>query len=372
MEEKMEVRVEGLDNPYADQIRDFFLERFPGLTDDDGESRVDGIMRAMMGSGQVRYGPKPSVESQALMREIVRWCIAEESPIPILVPMGPKKPAHGQSVDIAELSMLHTLARLRDRVQRYHPPGIDVRFRVEDFTGHFLESHVSGARESMALYMTDFENLIELLGFRDFMTPRRESDMVAALNIEDGEIERYVERLTQLFALYLVESTGLPTGDWENLQSYAELVKEGWQGVIPEEMRTYYRTRFERMYPEMTAIGKTDLMATYFAVTLARRGFGYTGAEGYWGIGPFQINFVGMVPGTPRRLISTRLFYRTLPLCHSKRHLPFWRSRGYLRVNGEVRMGLATWGEDLQLHKGCIVIRRGSKEVRVQADYLIV
>ena len=363
--ERGEVRVEGLTNPYADQIRDFFLERFPGLDANPGDSALNGIMRGMMATGQVRYGPKPNLESQVAMRAIVNRALKDGTPIPVVIPMGPKKPVNGHSVDIAELSMLHILSRLNECVRRFHPPGIDVRFRIEDFTGWHLESHVAGARSAMEIYSDDFEQLVRLV--TDFATPVRESKIIGDVNAMNTAVEaRTIE-----FEEYLRDSDPVAAIGWEDLRAWKVLEKLGWAGTIPLEMRRYYYGRFEHFYPGMKPADQRQLLAKYFALAMLRRMCGFTGADPSWDA-HFQINFPGPVPGTPPELTSTRLHYRTVPMRHSKKHIPFWRARGYLKVNGEPRMALATFDEPLDLNPGQIVIRRGSDGVRVNADYMVL
>jgi hypothetical protein len=365
------VRVEGLDNPYAEQIRDFFLEGFPGLVTNPGDSVLNGIVRALIGTGQTRFGPRPSLESEVAIRDVVRKAIAAERGIPVLVPMGPKKPVIGQSVDIAELSALQTLKRLHECVAQFHAPGLDLRFRIEDFTGWQLEQDRS-AGDSMSIYMRDFENLIELLDLK-FMEPVRESALIDGRHRRDIDgVAAIVDRLESIFAEYLAATDKMDPADWDTSDEWYLLEAEGWKGLIPIEMREYFQQRLHLIDPSMSKTLNGRLIARYFAVALARGKIGFSGASPEWKDGMIQINFPGPVPGTPKDLASTRLHYRTIPLRHSKSHLPYWRARGYLKVNGEPKIALAKWHEPLDLHEGWIVITNGEKEVRVRSDYMIL
>jgi hypothetical protein len=55
----------------------------------------------------------------------------------------------------------------------------------------------------------------------------------------------------------------------------------------------------------------------------------------------------------------------------TKRHVPYWRAKGFLKINGEVGVGLSTWFEDLDLETNTVKLRRDTKSVDVRADYLI-
>ncbi len=83
-----------------------------------------------------------------------------------------------------------------------------------------------------------------------------------------------------------------------------------------------------------------------------------------------KLHFAPPVVGTPHELVSTRLYYRTVPLSHSKQHIPFWRARGILKVKGgDTRMSFAPWGAEAA--EGVAEFTDGERSVAVRADYMV-
>jgi len=74
----------------------------------------------------------------------------------------------------------------------------------------------------------------------------------------------------------------------------------------------------------------------------------------------------------PKALATTRLYYRTVPLKYTRCHLPFWRAKGYLKLNGKTRLALATWREPLEYNPFAVIMSNGNETVKVQADYVLV
>lgn len=304
---------------------------------------ANDVVGELLGTSQHRSGPIPPSDAIA---EVVNECIAKASPIPVLVPSGPKKPPVGVGVDVAELSALMVLNDLNARVKTHHAPGISVRVRLEDATGWYLEDGVRGAAESMELYMGGFEGLVSALGL-DFIAPVRESAL--APNSTLGDASR---TLAPIFYDYITESEGLTTEQAINLASKAAISEAGWRGDIPSEQRDFYRGTYARLFPDETPKQHDERMARYFAVTLARIQVGATCAE-VWGNRAIQLNFAPPVPGIPKGLVARRLHYRTVPLRMSKRHLPFWRARGMV---ADGRFVLAGWGEPVETEPSVISI----------------
>lgn len=353
------------DDPNARDIASFLRAEYPEILNKEQETVMESVVAEMIGTRQIRLGSRPTPESEVAMRDVARRCIEVGHPIPVLVVAGPKKPLRDESIDLAELSALKMLACLNARVMAYYPPGITVNIRLEDATGYYLEEGTDGLHRSIENYIRDLSTLIKILGY-DFIKPVREQTLV-----KPETLRQAAETLRPLFVSYLTDSDQLPEDQWENLGSLKELSKVGWKGLITRNTRRYYLERYQRLVPGYDEKQGILMMAKYFAVTLARYQLKATGVENSWP-GFFQINFAPPIPDTPKSLTSTRIYYRTVPLKHTDRHMPFWRAKGYLRLNGETKISLASWNEPFEYKKLAITFTDGMDSVRVQSDYLEV
>jgi hypothetical protein len=353
------------EDPNKGVITDFMRMEFPEVIGSQQESVVGGVVAEFIGSRQVRLGGRPTPESEVAMRAVARDCIFRQRPIPVLVGAGPKKPVSGASIDIAELSALKTLACLNKRIQVYYPPGIVVRIRLEDATGYYLEEGVKGLHDSIERYIGDFCALTRILGY-NFISPVRERDLV-----DPAKLKFAADQISPLILDYLQESESVPEDQWQNLGAWKRLHKIGWQGSISNEARKYYDERYRKLFPEMTGKERIELTAKYFGNTLARYQLHATGALSSWP-GYFQINFAPPIPGVPKELTTTRIYYRTVPQKHTDRHMPFWRAKGYLRLNGTTKISLASFHEKLNFNPFAVVFSNGKETVSVQSDYVLV
>jgi hypothetical protein len=350
--------------PYAADIMRFICREYPIAVSGDREGIVDTVADEIIGTGQARSGSKPNPESYVAIRQVVRENVELDRPIPILVPAGPKKPLIGESVDVAEMSALRMLSCLNDRITKYWPQGAEFRIRLEDITGWFLEGHVPGVNESIATYLQDFEALINVLELEKVITPVRESSMMSLNAFRELTLE-IAEPMGDF-----VKHTDEGFDGFESLAAWKKLNELGWKGEIPAEQRNFYRGRFAKLIPDMSPAEIETHMVNYLSSTLARVKLGATGVDKNWK-GVIQLNFAPPVPGIPRSLVSTRVHYRTAPLSMTKMHVPYWRAKGFLKVNNEVKIGLSNWFEDLDLETNVVKLRRDDKSVDVRADYII-
>lgn len=357
---------EFVDDPNGQVITSFILQEYPQICDETRESTVENIVEEMIGSRQVRLAGRPTPESEVAMRKVVRSCVENKCPIPVLVVSGPKKTVVGESVDLAELSALKMLACLDKRVKAFFAPGITVRIRLEDTTGYYLEEGVEGLHETIERYVNDFSVLVRVLGYGDFIEPVRERILMTESQLREAAGEVF-----PLLLSYLQDSEHLEESEWGKLGSWKRLSDTGWQGMIPREMRQHYHGRYSRLFPGCGEEDILRLIAKYMAGTLARYQLRATGAIDSWP-GFFQINFAPPVPGIPKSLVSTRLYYRTVPLCHTKRHMPFWRAKGIMKLNGSVRLSLVSWGEKLDINPFVLTFSDGAESVNVRSDYVLV
>jgi len=367
MEKHITIKSTRVDDPNIEVIKDFFRTEFPPIAAGNTESMVTLIAGKIIGSRSYRLAGAPTLESQVEIRGVIRDAIESGKRIPMLVVCGPKKTDNSESIDIAELSALRVLACVQRQVQEYYPTGLDIILRIEDSTGYFLEGESPEITNSIEVYTEELRALIRILGYDNFITAVRETSI-----IEYGIFKAEGERLYPYFYNYLMESEVEHLDKWEKLDSYKVLQKVGWVGIIPPEMREYYHRRYSLIYPEMSAMERLDLMAKYFGITLARGVLDGIGSRPEWNHRFIQINFAPPVTGEPKNRTTTRIYYRTVPLSHTKKHLPFWRAKGYLKLNGNARISLATWNEKLDLIPFEVQLSRGEDTVTIKADYMIV
>ena len=353
-----------IEDPNAELIAAFLRQEYPEMNEGKAEPILEGVMGEMIGSRQVRLAGVPTPESQVAMREVVRACINAGHPIPVLVVSGPKKTTVGESIDLAELSALKILSCLNKRVKVYFPQGIVVRIRLEDTTGYYLEEGVKGLRESIDRYIGDFAALIRVVGY-DFITPVREQTLM-----NEAQLREAADRISPLIMSYLIDSEAVDESKWEELDSWKKLRATGWQGLIPREMRDYYHARYQHLFPQYGQHERFMVTAKYLAGTLARYQLKATGADQSWP-GFFQINFAPPVPGIPKSLVSTRLYYRTVPLNQTKRHIPFWRAKGVLKLNGSARISLLSWNEPSECSPFAVSFSNKTEAVTVRSDYVL-
>ncbi len=363
---KIEVIFRPIDDPFAPLIVSLLGREFPSMHTGT-ESILDAVVSELVASKRFRFGPTPNPESLVLIRGIVRNCINKNLSIPILVPSGPKKTPNGESVDLAELSALRTLACLRNRVMIHYPPGVIFNVRLEDITGYYLEGGVPGTRESMETYIHDFSRLVSILEHDSFLRVIRENSLVS-----EDVFRTESDRIRPLILEYLQETNGWEESRFMQAHSWKRLQDNDWQGIISTNMREYYNQRFGRLFPEMNSQERLIHTARYLATTLARRRLNSSGADKDWGNDFLVINFAPPVSDAPGTINGRKLFYRSVPVDHTKTHLPFWRAKGIVKIEGnKARISLARWGEPLDYNECAVVLSNNDVRVSVKTDYVV-
>jgi hypothetical protein len=168
---------------------------------------------------------------------------------------------------------------------------------------------------------------------------------------------------------YIVESDAYGFDD--NLASWVALRNLGWIGHIPKEQRNYYRKRYESIYPSITLKQSTEKLVRYFAGSWARVQLHGSGADDSWGSNYIRVTFVIPIPGISERLTGRNIYYRTLPMKYAVTHIPPWRAKGYLKLNGQVTPKLASWHEPKEYQRAVLSFKNGDDEVKVQADFVV-
>jgi hypothetical protein len=330
----------------------------------NAESILEAVMKEIIASQNVRYGPAPSIESQFFIREIIRKAINLGKPIPILIPSGPKKTETNQSIDMAEFSALRIMNNLGDRIRNHYKQGVNMVVRLEDLTGYQLEPDYA---KDIDAYCFDFQKLVNILQLKQIL-PRLESKMPGA-----DKFDELVQQFAPYFYTYLHETNSMLDSQKETLHWYRQLKEFGWLGIINKEQRDMYQAKYNKLYPSNTFEENQMLMAKYFASSLARKNLDMKGNYHDWNdTGYIEMSFLPPVDGYTHQ---SRIFYRNVELSSSKRHIAFWRAKGYLKISNDnsVRTSLITWLEasQMEFHEAHIEISNGTDTVNVKSDYIL-
>jgi hypothetical protein len=346
--------------PYAESIALFIKQEFPVLTKHNDSQMLDLLTEAIVASGQVRLGPKPSPESLVAIREVITHWTSRQMPIPFLVPWGSEKP-DGSGIDVAELFAFKTLNCLQHRVTEHYSPGVEFRIRVEDASApHLFFERMDEARNEAAHYTAGFVNLARTVGLDTFIKVTPETSMIS----EDTFNRKADEILPAM-----VEHVSDPMNEVVR----GHLAKFGWKAPLDNDTIGYYRERYAKLYPDKDGDYRTHMLARYFAGALSRHALGITGAKKEWEGKFLELSFAPPTPGISASRALRRLYYRTMPCSITSNHIPAWRAKGFLKINGHVTAALTSFNNpDLAFNPNTITLTDGSNTQEVQADYVIV
>jgi len=348
---KVAFKVRPEENYLKPLVERFLVEELPHTNAHSKDLVVDILTDILVSTGRIRLAAKPNPESLVMIRDIIRWAVGENKPIPILVPSGPKKPGLGGALDVAELSAMRILDCLDRQVRKFHEPGVDVRIRLEDETGIYLEGpEAFNDISSYCWAMVLLAKIINPIALHPFMETE----------ISVGKMQDMALELQDLFFGVLIGSKPIE-----------DLHAAGWKGPLSETLRYELDQRFKRVFPGLDESGRRMHSAKYLANTLARAKLGLDGRDEKWS--PKGAVFISFTPpSADAPTVSTRMHYRTVPKNHSKLHLPYWRAKGMLKVcGGDVTYCVRHWGGKYETIPGTIELVREKYQILIQADVLI-
>lgn len=348
-------------DPYSGLLRSFVLREFALQQAFTKGELLDALTEAILATGQVRFGPKPSPESQVKIREIVQKYIGFGRPIPFLLPWGSEKP-DGGGIDIAELSALKTLICLQERIRRVYEPGAEFVIRLEDVSApHLFYERMEAAKREAELYCTGFAATVAIIGADKFITPFLESSRV---NVED------FNHMADLILPHMEQHVINP----EEPSPLETLQRFGWKGQLAPATIDYYMGLYEKLYPRATLGDKTHRVARYFSGVCARKYLDLMGNKPEWGNDFLELSFVPAAPGFDPNRLMKRVFYRTMPSGITSNHIAPWRAKGYVRICGEntVKPALASFNEKLDYNKAEIVLEKDGRRQVIRADYVVM
>lgn len=351
---------------FGREIELFFKTAFPQIVCQANEDLIDRLSSEILATKDVRYGPKPSPESQTLIRKVIRKYVELQHPIPFLSPWGSEK-SDGSSIDIAEVCALRTIESLQDRIVSHFKPGIIVNIRLEDVSAPHLFYHTPNvARANARKYCFDFESLVRVMNFSSFINPVKESSLV-----DEAAFNEMADSIVPTMSDYVAAIKS------ENSQRadliFSRLEKMGWKGNLSLEVVNYYLCRIEKLNPAELISQRLYTLARYLSGSLARTRLGIRCDDPTW-----CGDFIDLAFNPPIRkkdnYFSRRVVYRTIP-CHlSSHHMPPWRSKGYLEIDndGEVCPKLASFLDDLSYRSGYMTMNNAHGDsVKIKCDYIL-
>lgn len=349
-------------NSTLEQLVNEEFNIFHNCVNNDKNTLVDIITQLLIGSKKVRFGNYPSDYCCNSIKNLIQQKIANNKPIPILVPMGPHKTIVDENIDLAEIYALKTLSALNSRVCEFYPNGLRFYLRGEDITGWFLTGASPEIKSNIENYLTNLEKLIHILKYDKFIIPFRESQL-----IKYADVTTLIDIYFKPMQAY-INDTDNGLDNCQELTSYKILKALGWKGDIPLEQRAFYKERYRRNYPNKSDLEINEMMINYLAISFAKSQLG--------ALVPLsiknnfiQLTFAPPVPGIPLDIASRRLYYRTLPSNISRLHLPFWRAKGFLSLENEsVRLSINNWSNHDKFHRHAIKLSSNNNSVILVAD----
>lgn len=358
-----------VNNPWGYQIMQHLYDLNSGFVPETNGHKVDLVVNLLFATKNIRYGPKPTVEGQYRIKQIVKQAVSLNKPVPVLVPWGSIKADFSSGLDIAEVRALLTLSELDKRVRQYYPPGLDINIRIEDLSGVNLFQLEEGfSRFNSWQYCDSLEVLINMMGN---LNAKRESNMPSK---DDFGMRSTLN--TQAILTYLKESKDLiKTNPIEcvNLTSYKNLKANGWKGIISHEQRDHYFQCYRSLYQNQSEEFMYKRLALYFGGSLARFQLGMTGANSEWGSNYVQIVFVPPVKGAPEGYNDNYLYYRTIPMNQCRTHQAPWRAKGYFIIEEDsVTAKLSTFSNPPEgLQSGELIFEENGVSITVKTDFLV-
>lgn len=350
------------DEPYASVIGMFVKKQFPCRNCCGSTELVDMIADEVFGTKSIRYGPKPSPESQVNIRNVIRERTKLCLPIPFMVPWGSEKP-DGSSIDIAELSALRVLRMLNERISAHYKPGAVFNIRIEDTSAPYtLMDDPNEARRNAYNYTTEMQILNHLLGVDTVINMVPESSLTT-----EAAFNKQADELLPIFTEAL-----WAFGQGEVARAQAMLADIGWSGGLNVQLIDHYVRRYNKLYPTATYGEQLIRVARYFATSLTRKKLGLRGDDPAWGGHFVELSFAAPVPSTVA-IFDKRVYYRTIPGEFTMSHMPPWRAKGYLSItnDNEVTPKLASFADDLPFVKYRHLLSTPLWVLDIQADYIL-
>lgn len=300
------------------------------------ESRTKAIADILIGSKRTRIGAQPSPEHRKYLETQIERCLAYGYPIEIICLWGAVKgyglDGERNQPDLADAMGIRRFAMLDELVSTLHAPGLRVRL-IRENVGELALSTTDAATLAinMVAYREGLDNLARIISPFGHVRFEDESSLLTKLGISQTAFLMQGRSNGAIMEAYLRASDGKPDEQKDRVPEYAALLDLGWQGIVPDSIRDWYKARVTAEHA-----GKDPIkpIADYFGFALTRYKVGlYTGN---WAddIFPLKASFVPYPPGTSDAMRRGRLEYKVKD-SKGNNTVPPWCGYGFLREGEE-------------------------------------
>jgi hypothetical protein len=328
---------------YENIIEKFFYAEAPNRNVSKSV-QFEAISDAIIGTKQLRYGPRPSPEDQVEIRKVIQHALDKEVPLVIFLPWACRK-QDSSDLDVLEFMAIKQLRNLQETLSSFDLQ-VTYQFRVEDASDSVLFDDYDHERSMIssqtARYRETFRQLVSCL--------LRAS--IVRTELQKTTLKTFVEAVEDNKPLVRDMLSGVSTR--QDLIAFAP------------EQKQYFDDLYEKLYPSESSSERRERLVTYFSCVFARRQLNAVCRPDY----PHLFaTFSHPVPGDPVR--DSRLYYRTMPERVTNTHRAPWLSRGYFLIDDRENTATPRFRDELQhdteLHRGAITYQN----IEFCADYLI-
>ena len=314
-------------DPYGKSMCQWFQKKFPKIIIPTGNDLVDILSGLIYSTKENRYGSIPAVESQVIVRNVIREAMDSYEPIPVLIPWGGRKAGSKDSIDLAEVSAVLQIVELNTAIRQFYEPGLLINIALEDIGARWMWRHEDNISEVVNKYTADMVQLVYILADGAGIMAIPESDKMG--------LKAYIEkseRYNSLLANVLKDKWTTPEIDNRDIPEFSILQDLGWKGELDFSQIEYYMSRYKALYPQNSIEDNLNMLSDYFAGAKARYDLDGKCAPDNLRTGRYiKISFTPEVPGMAT-LHSNTAYWRTIPLSQARTHIAPWRSKGYFQI----------------------------------------
>ena len=270
----------------------------------------------------IRSGSIPSKEVYDEVKRRVTYKVNRNEPIEVSCAWGALKTNNmfGNCPDLAELLAVQQYCAINRMVKERYSPG--VKFNL--FLGDSYYEYLYGETEEVEKYCKHLEKMVEK--YNEIITYR------LSVMIKKKQLEQ-CENNYKILKQYYMESDCVCEEEFEQLESYKQLIDIGWVGNISPAMRAFYLKRMQGLYPNENRDFWIDKIIHFFAYGLM---ISQNDLMGRRNIDRSTIDSCLLrvpPPDLPRKLYSNRLRMRIAPVKICKHSAPPWTVNCIIVVN---------------------------------------
>lgn len=251
----------------------------------------------LIGSKQIRYGPRPSPANYRHIEDVINRCRREDRPIRIMSMWGATKGYNRgpiQTADLLDLKALERMLHMDALSHQYHKRGLEFIIFWEDYTERILTGDVS------LTYRISLQRIIRWMGMRNL------------------HIVSEAERICN-------DNYGLRVFQNANAISQGRQKDVGWRGEIAWD---YYLERAAGEFPTLNQYELRSQVSLYLGLTLARYQYQILPAH------DLKLSFVPYPDCVPDEMRRGRLEHKVKAGKNSNKTAAPWTCFGVIRQDG--------------------------------------